>query len=73
MLNSFLVLEDVTMELVYNNMTNKRGSVWMWIIIVLVVLIIMGIVVYMLMSGDGGSLIGGGGSSIPQPPALPTG
>ena len=50
----------------------KRGmSAWIWILIILI-LIGAGIGVYFLLSGgsDGGIL---GGSSIPLPPALPTG
>ena len=50
----------------------KRGmSAWIWILIILI-LIGAGIGVYFLLSGgsDGGIL---GGSSIPRPPALPTG
>ncbi len=52
-------------------MTNKRGmSAWIWILIILII-IIVGVGLYFLLSGgsDGGIL----GSSIPQPPALPSG
>tara|TARA_Y100000034_G_scaffold99675_1_gene122614 strand:- start:75 stop:242 length:168 start_codon:yes stop_codon:yes gene_type:complete len=51
----------------------KRGmSAWIWIIIILI-LIAVGIGAYFLLtSGNGGSIIPGG-SSIPQPPALPSG
>ncbi len=51
---------------------NKRGmSAWIWILIILI-LIAVGIGAYFLFTGgsDGGIL---GGSSIPQPPALPSG
>ena len=55
---------------------NKRGSAWIWIIIVLI-LIAVGIGVYFWLSGgDAGSTVNAGanaGSSIPQPPALPSG
>jgi flagellar basal body-associated protein FliL len=53
----------------------KRGmSEWIWILIILIVLAV-GIGLYFLLTSgsDGGSSILGGGSSIPQPPALPTG
>ena len=53
-------------------MNNKRGmSAWTWILIILIVLAV-GIGAYFLLTGDS-SPIAGGGSSIPQPPALPTG
>ena len=49
----------------------KRGvSGMIWILIILI-LIVLGVVGYLLF-GDGGSSILGG-SSIPQPPALPSG
>jgi len=49
----------------------KRGSVWIWILIILI-LIGAGIGIYFLLTGN--SPIGNiGGSSIPQPPALPSG
>tara|TARA_Y100000034_G_C6786767_1_gene351991 strand:- start:82 stop:243 length:162 start_codon:yes stop_codon:yes gene_type:complete len=50
---------------------NKRGSAWIWILIILI-LIAVGIGAYFLLTGgnDGGIF---GGSSIPQPPALPSG
>jgi flagellar basal body-associated protein FliL len=55
---------------------NKRGSAWIWIIIVLI-LVAVGIGVYFWLSGgDAGSAVNAGanaGSSIPQPPALPSG
>ena len=54
---------------------NKKGSALMWIVII-VILILLGIGIYFLLSGDSGSAIGTGtnvGSSIPQPPALPSG
>jgi flagellar basal body-associated protein FliL len=54
---------------------NKRGSAWIWILIILV-LIAVGIGLYIWLSGDAGSVANAGtsgGSSIPQPPALPTG
>tara|TARA_Y100000310_G_C20448462_1_gene699562 strand:+ start:722 stop:892 length:171 start_codon:yes stop_codon:yes gene_type:complete len=53
---------------------NKRGSAWIWIIIVLI-LIAIGIY-FWLSGGDAGSAVNAGanaGSSIPQPPALPSG
>jgi len=51
---------------------SKRGmSAWIWILIILIVLAV-GIGAYFLLTGDS-SLIATGGSSIPQPPALPTG
>ena len=51
---------------------SKRGSAWIWIIIILI-LIAVGIGAYFLLSsGNGGSIIPAG-SSIPQPPALPSG
>ena len=51
---------------------SKRGmSAWIWILIILI-LIAVGIGVYFLLTGDS-SPIAGGGSSIPQPPALPSG
>jgi len=50
---------------------SKRGmSGWMWIIIILI-LIVVGIGVYFWLSGSDGGILGG--SSIPQPPALPSG
>ena len=50
---------------------SKRGmSAWIWILIILI-LVAVGIGVCFLLSGDGSSIIGG--SSIPQPPALPSG
>lgn len=55
---------------------SKRGSAWIWIIIILI-LITVGIGVYFWLSGgDAGSAVNAGanaGSSIPQPPALPSG
>lgn len=52
---------------------NKKGmSAWIWILIILV-LIAVGVGVYVWLSGGDVSSIIGGGSSIPQPPALPTG
>ena len=54
-------------------MTNKRGdkkgSAWIWILIILII-IIVGIGLYFLLSGTDGGILG---SSIPQPPALPSG
>lgn len=52
-------------------MKNKRGSAWIWIIIVLI-LIAIGVGVYLWLTGDS-SPIANSGSSIPQPPALPSG
>jgi len=49
----------------------KRGSAWIWSLIILIVLAVA-IGVYFLLSGDGTSIIPVG-SSIPQPPALPSG
>jgi len=55
---------------------SKRGSTWIWILIILI-LIAVGISVYIWLSGgDAGSVVNTGanaGSSIPQPPALPSG
>jgi len=50
---------------------NKRGSAWIWILIILI-LIAVGIGAYFLLAGDS-SPIANAGSSIPQPPALPSG
>lgn len=52
-------------------MTNKRGiGAWIWILIILI-LIAVGIGIYFLLtSGSDGGILG---SSIPQPPALPSG
>ena len=50
---------------------NKRGSAWIWILIILI-LIGVGIGAYFLLTGDS-SPVAIGGSSIPQPPALPSG
>jgi len=50
----------------------KKGmSGWIWILIILIVLVVGGIIAYLLLSGNGSSILGG--SSIPQPPALPSG
>ncbi len=49
---------------------NKRGSAWIWILIILI-LIAVGIGTYFLMGGSDGGILGG--SSIPTPPALPSG
>jgi hypothetical protein len=53
-------------------MINKKAmGGWVWILIILI-LIAIGVGVYFWVSGgDGGSIFGG--SSIPQPPALPSG
>ena len=58
-------------------MNNKRGmSYWIWILIILI-LIAIGVGIYFWLSGgDAGSAVNAGanaGSSIPQPPALPSG
>jgi len=50
---------------------NKRGSAWIWILIILILIAVL-IGAYFLLTGDS-SPIAGGGSSIPQPPALPSG
>ena len=54
----------------------KRGSAWIWIIVVLI-LIAVGIGIYFWLSGgDSTPAVNAGtsaGSSIPQPPALPSG
>jgi len=51
---------------------SKRGmSAWIWILIILILLAI-GVGIYFWLSG-GTAGTGIGGSSIPQPPALPTG
>jgi|TARA_Y100000034_G_scaffold106206_1_gene134746 flagellar basal body-associated protein FliL len=51
---------------------NKRGSAWMWILIILIIVAVGVGAYFLLTSGNGGSIIPGG-SSIPQPPALPSG
>lgn len=52
-------------------MINKKAlSGWAWVLIVLV-LILIGVGLYYWISG--GSVGSLGGSSIPQPPALPSG
>ena len=49
---------------------SKRGmGAWIWILIILI-LIAVGIGIYFLTSGSDGGILG---SSIPQPPALPSG
>jgi hypothetical protein len=54
-------------------MLNKKGlGVLGWILVILIILII-GAVVYFAFFSGGSILSGLGGSSIPQPPALPTG
>jgi len=66
---------DVQMEYVYKMIKQKRGmSAWIWVVIILVV-IGVGVGLYFLLTGgsDGGSSLLGRGSSIPQPPALPSG
>jgi len=50
----------------------KRGSAWIWVLIILVV-IAVGVGVYFLLASGNGTSIIGGGSSIPSPPALPSG
>lgn len=53
-------------------MKNKKGmGAFGWILIV-IILIAIGIGAYFWLTGDS-SPIASGGSSIPQPPALPTG
>jgi len=60
------------MEHVYNKMIKqKRGVSGMIWILIIIILIVLGVVGYLLFSG--GSIAGIGGSSIPQPPALPSG
>jgi|TARA_Y100000034_G_C6574778_1_gene249198 flagellar basal body-associated protein FliL len=49
----------------------KRGSAWIWIVLILILLGV-GIGIYFWLTGDS-SPIATGGSSIPQPPALPSG
>ncbi len=50
---------------------SKRGmSAWIWILIILI-LVAVGIVIYFLVSGSNSGILRG--SSIPQPPALPSG
>ena len=54
---------------------NKKGGALMWIIII-VILILVGVGIYFWLSGDSSSVVNAGtnaGSSIPQPPALPSG
>ena len=54
-------------------MINKKGvSGWIWILIILI-LIIVGVVIYLLASGNDISSIVSGASSVPRPPALPSG
>lgn len=52
----------------------KKFKWWLWLIMILVLLGV-GIGLFFLLTGgsDGGSLLSGGGSSIPRPPALPSG
>ncbi len=51
---------------------NKKGmNAWIWILIILILLAI-GVGVYFWLTGDSSSITNSG-SSIPQPPALPTG
>jgi flagellar basal body-associated protein FliL len=51
--------------------TEKKSKAWIWILIILL-LIVVGVGIYFWLFG--GSMPAGiGGSSIPQPPALPTG
>ncbi|MBI2631553.1 hypothetical protein HYW75_00945 [Candidatus Pacearchaeota archaeon] len=53
-------------------MKNKKGmSAWIWILITLILLAI-GVGIYFWLIGDS-SPLANGGSSIPQPPALPSG
>jgi hypothetical protein len=52
----------------------KRGMGALgWILVILIILLIGGLVAWLFLSGHGSSIISGGGSSIPQPPALPSG
>lgn len=70
-----VVLEQVSHNYQTNMIQNKKGGALMWIIII-VVLMLIGVGVYFWLSGDAGSAISAGtnaGSSIPQPPALPSG
>ena len=54
------------------NMKNKKGkNLWIWILIILI-LIALAIGIYFWMNGDPSSIVSGA-SSIPQPPALPSG
>ena len=50
--------------------TPKKSKWWLWLIIILV-LIGVGTGIYFWLSGSNGGILGG--SSIPQPPALPSG
>lgn len=51
--------------------TQKKSKAWLWILIILVLLAV-GVGIWFWLSG--GSMPAGiGGSSIPQPPALPSG
>ena len=50
----------------------KKSKAWLWIILAIILLIAVGIGIYFLVfSGSDGGILGG--SSIPQPPALPSG
>jgi len=51
---------------------NKRGSALNWILIIMIILAVGLGVYFVLTSGNGSSIISHG-SSIPQPPALPSG
>ena len=56
-------------------MTNKKGMsglAWFLTILIVLVLITLGVMAYFIISGDGSSVLNGG-SSIPSPPALPSG
>ncbi len=54
-------------------MKQKRGmGALAWILVILIILAIGGIIAWFLLSGHGSSIVQGG-SSVPQPPALPTG
>ena len=63
----------ITLNMEEQQITEKKSKAWIWILII-VILIAIGVGVYFWLSGgSGGSSIIGGGSSIPQPPALPSG
>ncbi len=61
-------------EQINQQILGKKSMWWIWILVI-GILIAVGIGIYFWLTGgsDGGSSIIGGGSSIPQPPALPSG
>ncbi len=51
----------------------KKSKAWLWIVIIIVLLIIGAGIWFSLSGGSLPAGISSGGSSIPQPPALPSG